>query len=285
LPAGRCRGRPRAGATQATAAISAAAAFGVEKAVPLCADDEAEAENEVAAMEFEDDHQLEDTLPSFRLNGDPPALEEWRKIFLAQKPVKYPKKTILIRQGEHDGKIYYLIDGLVEYTYTDKTGAEKLMEIMGAGSVLNLQPLFGGNAALGDFVTLEESKIASIKKDDLYRHMENDKRLAEELLEEMAKIISGLMRQIWINAENTNRRTEQVICLLAENRLRHNPGAKTLLLRFSQSDLARITRTTRVTITKILRDLKQKGFVETAYGGILIKDFEGLKKRVRNREP
>ncbi|MDR3294448.1 MAG: Crp/Fnr family transcriptional regulator [Clostridiales Family XIII bacterium] len=236
-------------------------------------------------MEFEDDHQLEDTLPSFRLNGDPPALEEWRKIFLAQKPVKYPKKTILIRQGEHDGKIYYLIDGLVEYTYTDKTGAEKLMEIMGAGSVLNLQPLFGGNAALGDFVTLEESKIASIKKDDLYRHMENDKRLAEELLEEMAKIISGLMRQIWINAENTNRRTEQVICLLAENRLRHNPGAKTLLLRFSQSDLARITRTTRVTITKILRDLKQKGFVETAYGGILIKDFEGLKKRVRNREP
>ena len=49
------------------------------------------------------------------------------------------------------------------------------------------------------------------------------------------------------------------------------------MIGLSQIDLARITKTTRVTVTKVLSELKQKGIVKTTYGGLIVTDLEALR--------
>jgi CRP-like cAMP-binding protein len=217
------------------------------------------------------------TKPAFRINSKHKSSRLWEKIFLSKKPRTYPKGSIIVSQSEENNNIFYLISGLIEYTYNDKTGAESLMEVLGEGSMLNLQPVFGKNSSIATFAALTESSISSLSKDEMWEYMSKDKCLVEELLEEMAIIVGGLNRQLCMSTENTNHRTKQVICMLAENQLRSNPSAKKIQIKLSQDDLARITRTSRVTIAKILSDLRQQGMIETDYGEILITDIDALK--------
>lgn len=96
----------------------------------------------------------------------------------------------------------------------------------------------------------------------------------------MAKIAGGLVRQLHVHSTNAGTRVEQVLCLLAENSPENNDD-KNVPIPLSQEDLARITRTTRVTVTKILGQLRARKLVETAYGAIIVNDLQALKAQSR----
>lgn len=222
-------------------------------------------------------------LPTFRLNSDPNALRKWRTIFMQERTYEYKKKQVLLEQGIYTDSVYYIVEGLVEYTHVDTEGNEKLIEVIGQGSIFNLQPFFGGNVTLGSFVTLVPTRVVPLKKDKLLGLL-GDKELAEELLHEMSSIVAGMTRQLWVNAESANTRIEQVLYGLAENRLLFRPEDEHALIDVAQSDLARISRTTRVTVTKALSKLKEMGVVEVQYGGILVKDLDALQNLAKLEE-
>lgn len=227
-------------------------------------------------MPFDDAHNKK-PLPNFRLNSDPNALKRWREIFLCQEGTEHGKKEVILQQGILTDSVYYIVYGLIEYTHVDKEGNEKLIEIIGQGSIFNLQPFFGGNVTLGSFSTLVPTKVVPMPKEKLLGYL-SDKQLAEELLGEMATIVSGMTRQLWAGSEAAGTRIDQVLYALAVNRLLFRPGEKHALVDVAQSDLARISRTTRVTVTKVLGKLKEEGIVEVLYGGILVRDLEALQR-------
>ncbi|MDR0852643.1 MAG: Crp/Fnr family transcriptional regulator, partial [Clostridiales Family XIII bacterium] len=202
----------------------------------------------------------------------------WEKIFHLKPPKLYAKGDVIISQGEDNQNIFYIDRGLVEYTYTDKTGAENLIEVLGEGNMLNLQPVFGKNPSIATFFALTDSKLYALSATEVREHMMKDKFLVEELLEEMAIVIGGLNRQTCISAEKSNSRLLQILFMLAENKLRKNPDIDHVRIRLSQDDLARITRLTRVTVSKILSDLRHKSIIETDYGEIVIMDMETLRE-------
>lgn len=223
-----------------------------------------------------DDDKSKKQLPSFRLNSDPSALKRWREIFLRYSAAEYAKKEVILQQGILTDSVYYIVRGLIEYTHVDKDGNEKLIEIIGQGSIFNLQPFFGGNVTLGAFSSLVPTRVVPLKKEKLLGYLA-DKELAEELLEEMATIVSGMTRQLWAGTEMAGTRIDQVLYALAMNRLLFHPHEKYAFIDVAQSDLARISRTTRVTVTKAISKLKEEGIVEVLYGGILVRDMEGLQ--------
>jgi CRP-like cAMP-binding protein len=221
--------------------------------------------------------------PLFRISSNV-RVKKWERLFLSKTPKLYKKGSVIISQGEENNNVFYLLNGLIEYTYTDKTGAENILEILGAGCILNLQPVFGKNPSIAAFTALSDCRITAIPGDEIWSLMAKDAKLVEEMLEEMAVIIGGLNRQLCISTENSYNRTLQIIYMLAANKLEETPNAAVISLRLSQGDLARITRTTRVTITKILSDLKQKGIVETDYGGIYVKNMSALTHMAQNKK-
>lgn len=217
-----------------------------------------------------------DLLPSFRISRDGQNLREWKRILLRQPDRKYAKRETIVGQGRRSPFLYLIVEGLVEYTYVDDDGNESMIEILGEGNVVNLQPLFGDNPAAGAFKALTDCRIASIGEGEVFRLVEGDCGLAKELIVEMARIAGGLVRQLHIHSASAGDRLEQVLCLLAEN----DPGGggRDILIPLSQEDLARITRTTRVTATKVLGVLKRENLVETTYGGIIVKDLDALRR-------
>ena len=222
--------------------------------------------------------------PSFRINSRFSASKRMEDIFHACEGKKYPKGSVLVAQDEKCNRIFYLSSGIVEYTYMDVNGVDNLMEILGPGNMINLQPVFGNNPSIATFAALTECYIYSISKEDLWSHMIKDEMVIQDLLEEMALIIGGLNRQLCISAEKTDKRTLQVLYMLAECLRLGDASSNEVYIKLSQDDLARMVRTTRVTISKILSSLKQKGIVDIDYGGIRVKDINQYKLLIREYE-
>ena len=213
-----------------------------------------------------------------RLNNDFSILKTWREMFLSMEPQVFQKGEIIIGQGTGVNHLYYVLDGLVQSVHTDQDGNERLIEVIGMGTLLNLRPfILSDNIALGALTALEKTTVVSIHREKVMELISKDMRLARELLEEMSLITSAITRQLLFNTVSATTRVYQVLYCLTESKLFGGSTENQVFIDLSQSDLARISRTTRVTVTKTLSKLKQGGIVDTLYGGIFVKDFLKLK--------
>lgn len=218
--------------------------------------------------------------PSFRLDSNYPPLNEWQRIFQSKERRKANKKEVIIDQGQDVKFLYYIVSGLVEYTFTCPDGTQEMLEILGAGNIFGLQPIFGKNPAIGSFIALEDSVLARMSVEELNHQMDMNPVLVKELLVELSKITGGLIRQIYEQTFCAEHRVEQAIYLLADYKSKASPTNQKISISLSQDDLARITRTTRVTVTKVLAELKRQEFIGTAYGEILVKDLNALRSKL-----
>jgi len=218
----------------------------------------------------------------FRLHTDPAAWSGWRKIFLKGKDVLFPKRIPIIEQGEEIDRLLYVISGIVEYTHTNDEGVETLLDVMGAGNVIGLQPFFQREPAIASFIAMSDVVAVSLERDEVYSNMKKDNSLALEMSVELCKILEGMVgHHISTNTTNAKRRIVDFICALCETDKGETHKDGRIFVRISQDELARVTRTTRVTIAMALRELKAEKLLETAYGGIFVNDYADLKASAR----
>ncbi len=218
--------------------------------------------------------------PIFRCNRKKESLALWKKVFLSKPAKFFPKKTTLIEQGETPNNLFYIVNGLVEYTFNFENGSQGLIDVNGDGNVVGLLPLLDKSPSRASFITVEDSSIIPVSKEEIFNYMRTDLDMANELTYEALNILSGLMTQLYSFMFRANRRIEWALYMLAEQKWMRNPDEAEVLLDISQEDLARMSRTTRVTVTKALTDLKNRKALSTSYGGILIQNMDELRKQL-----
>lgn len=215
--------------------------------------------------------------PKYRIDFESTSLMEWEKVFIEEPCRTYSKKSIIINQGDDVTCLYFIIKGLVEYTHITAEGTEELVEILGDGNLFCLQSIFGGNPSIGSFITLEDSLISSISISELKRYIDIHKNLSIELLEELSKITNGLIRQIFGQRLNAEERVEEIIyCLAKYYERRENNNNNGILIPFSQIEIAKIARTTRVTVAKVLSKLRKLKLIDTLYAGIIVYSLDEI---------
>jgi len=221
------------------------------------------------------------TKPAFRIFSRSYGTSGWADYFASKPTAVYKKRAVIVAQGEENPNIFYIVRGLVEYTNSGEDGSENILEILGPGNMLNLQPVFGHNPSIATFAALSECIIASADKNTIIKMMQQNHNLSMEMLEEMAFIIGGLNRRFAMGAERSDIRTMRVIQMISTIHRDIYKEKCPIYIRLSQSDLARIIQTTRVTISKILSDLKRKGVIETDYGGITVVNMDLLSQLIK----
>ena len=229
---------------------------------------------------FEVDEQFA-IKPSFRIFSRHSGNSGWAEFFESKPTITYPRRTAIISQGEENPNIFYIVRGLGEYTNIDENGSENILEILGPGNMMNLQSVFGHNPSHATFSALSECIIASAGKNEVMQMMRDDDALVSEMFEEMAFIIGGLSRRFTMGAERSDVRTIRVLQMIATIHRDVYKEKDPIYIHLSQSDLARIIHTTRVTISKILTELKRKDVIKTDYGGIYIINMELLNNMLK----
>lgn len=199
------------------------------------------------------------------------SLDGWKKVFMGKEKILYPRGSIIIKQGIPIERLLYIFEGTVEYSKVDEEGNEVLIDVLGANNLFMIAPLFTGTPPLGSLIAVEDTVAASISIKEIKSLMKSDFRLTEELIYDLSMKSNCQVNRIQKHhTYKVDDRIIETLCALVEQ--------QGMRLFINQEDLAKLADTTRVTVSKVFRDLKSLKIIRPIYGGIIIQDYRRLKQ-------
>ena len=204
--------------------------------------------------------------------------EELKKVLKKVKTKEYKKGEIIFFEGETGKALFMLEEGKVKLVKMKESGEEQILSILQAGSIFAEVVIFNETNYPATAIVLEKTRIAMISKDDMKALIKSIPKLALELLEIMSTRLIRAQKMVGnLGLYNTETITADILLHLATESKSMGQN-KDCVISISQQELANLIGCSRETASRILRDFKKKGLIETARKKIIIKDLTGLKK-------
>lgn len=102
-----------------------------------------------------------------------------------------PKKSIVVQEGEIGNALFVILKGSVKISYYASDGREVVLSLLHEGSIFGEMALLDKQPRSATVSTLEDSKLAQIRKADFERLLLNQPQIALKLLTE---VVSRLRR-------------------------------------------------------------------------------------------
>jgi len=169
--------------------------------------------------------------------------------------------------------LYIVIDGLVQILITSKEGRRLVTSVLGPGTVFGEESVF-------DFANRGPNYCAQAIKPSVLWKIPADK--ASELLLKHPELRLALLRTFGLRLVQVENRLEEVAYRwlperLAAEIIRQSRYAESNQIRLSHQALADILGTYRETISAILRDFREAGWVKLGYRRITILNLAALE--------
>ncbi len=169
--------------------------------------------------------------------------------------------------------LYIVIDGLVQILITSKEGRRLVTSVLGAGMVF-------GEEAVFEFDSQGPNYCAQAVKPSVLWKLPADR--TQEFLLKHATLRLAMLRTLGLRVVQVENRLEEVAYRwlperLAAELIRQSRYAGSNQIRLSHQALADILGTYRETISAILRDFREAGWVKLGYRRITILDPEALE--------
>lgn len=186
-----------------------------------------------------------------------------------QKPKTYGENQMLYQQGDMAEYVYYLKSGRVKIYIASQSGYDKALTTLTQGSLFGKASFFDGTPRTSSAKALEVCEIIAIDKQLMSKIFQMQPDFAIELLEYLSKTIQMLSAHIdWITFVQADKRIARFMC---EN---YDPMVKTVA--YTHEEIGEEIGVSRVTVSKILRQFRKYGWIDTKYRQINIKDLSAL---------
>ena len=175
---------------------------------------------------------------------------------------KYPKKTIVINEGEEGDNLFVLLKGSVKAFSMDEEGREITYGKIHAGDYFGEMSLDGGRRA-ASVSTLEPCVCAVLVRSEIDAHLAAEPGFALHLVMQLikrARVITAVAR----NMALLNVYSRLVVALETPD---YEPDAfvstsPAVLERLTHQDLASRIGASREMVSRLLKDLEKGGYIE-----------------------
>ncbi|WP_072906999.1 Crp/Fnr family transcriptional regulator [Anaerobranca californiensis] len=200
----------------------------------------------------------------------------------------YSKGSHIFLEDEKAFGVCFLIEGAVKLLKSDQFGKEHILKMVPEGSVFGEVVLFLGGNYPATALAVKDSKVAILYNEDLEKQVVSNPLLAINLI----KIISTRLRIAQDKIKelallDAKRRLYNLILRWAEAKCYGCTGCikcikcsndKIIIdMKLTQQEIAELIGTTRETVTRTLKELKDKGIIEFKKGKIILLALDRLK--------
>ena len=209
--------------------------------------------------------------------------EDYESLNLVHNFIIADKNAYIYFDAQDINKLYFIKDGHVKIGNTDDEGNEIVREILMPGDVFGQFSLQRNNLQ-GEFAQAykEEVAICSFTIEDFTRLLNNRPELAIHFTK---KIVQKLKRVDYrlINLLQKDARTRVLYFFwsLAQQQQDARLNAFTIDNYFTHEDIARLTGTSRQTVTTLINQFTSEGLIEVDRKEIRIKDIKLLQKEAK----
>ncbi len=191
--------------------------------------------------------------------------------------MKQPDKKELIHfSDDAANKIYFVKAGKVKISKYSEGGQEIILAILGPGEIFGELAITGHSS--GDEVAeiMEDAVICEINTNDIYKMLETNPQFNLQI----TKLIGFKLKKIQNRFESLcfrsapDRIKEFIKELAAEHGEKTGKeGEIAVKLNLTHEDIAKLTATTRQTVTSVFNELEKQGVIEYSRKQILIKNI------------
>ncbi|MGY5353090.1 response regulator [Wenyingzhuangia sp. IMCC45533] len=182
----------------------------------------------------------------------------------------YAAKENIYKEGEHVHFVYFIEKGSVKtYKYNDD-GKEYITAVYKEGQFFGFQPVFEERTYDEVSETLENTVLTKISKSDFLTLIYENREVAQQFMSMISKTLSAKEEDLMLMAYSSVRKrvSKKLQELLA------GTDEITLL----RTDLAKLTGTTKESLTRTLTEFKNSNIIKTEGKKIILVDRSKLQK-------
>lgn len=192
------------------------------------------------------------------------------------------KKEILFHKGEEGTTLYVIISGKIKVVLPSPLGEEVVLAVFTDSDFFGEMALLDGMPRSAAAVALEDSELFVLTQSDFVAFLQNNPDAIRAILRSLSlrlrKTDDLLQDTCFLNVSG---RLAKKLVQLVEEHGGQEENMASFELSLTQTDLARMVGTSRESINKELRMLREKGLVSMQGGTFIIHNMQRLKRRIR----
>jgi CRP/FNR family cyclic AMP-dependent transcriptional regulator len=223
--------------------------------------------------------EIRDMLKRIRLFSELGDDELTQIASIAQRRRHDPHKVI-VRQGDVNGDMYYVVKGLLKVTACDSHGREIVMNLLKSGDSFGEIALLDGRARSATVTTIDPCELLEIRRADFFRLLARFPSINTALLMAMAQLVRRLTERAEDNAFlDVRARLAKWLGDLADNHgTPLGPRQVALSVKLSQQELGDMVQATRESVNKCLREWTKEGIIQQNGRQLIIEDRQRLRE-------
>lgn len=176
----------------------------------------------------------------------------------------YKKNQTIFVEGSFPRGVFCLNRGKAKVYALGDEGKEQIVHIAKAGEVIGFRAMLSGEPYKLSASTLEDSNICFVSKDDFLNMLDTIPSLRNSLIQELSKELGE--RAIFITnlAQKTVRERLAYSLIILSDVYGEEP------INLSREDLANFVGTATETLIRLLKELKEDGYIDTQTRKIFI---------------
>jgi len=185
------------------------------------------------------------------------------ELFAAARPVKLATDQMLFLAGDPGDGCYLIDEGLLKVTMVSAAGGERILAILGAGSMVGELSMIDGAPRSTSVGAVRESALRFVSREHFHAFVDRNPEAYRHIMSVLSKRLRDTNSVVVAASFLTLKgRVARALMNLADA-FGHDVGGGRIVIRqkVSQSDLAAMTGIARENVSRILNEWKRVKFV------------------------
>jgi CRP-like cAMP-binding protein len=190
----------------------------------------------------------------------------------------YKKDNMILIEEEIGSTMFIILEGRVKISRISDDGREVILSILSEGDFFGEMSILDGQNRSANVVTLEDSKIMVVRREDFLQMLHDYPQIAINLLKELAQRLRRSDAQIKsLSLQNATGKVASTLLRIADDSGKIHLGQVEIPRLPPQQDLANMAGTSRETISRVLKALTKQGYLKKEGSRLIIKDYESFR--------
>ncbi len=178
-------------------------------------------------------------------------------------PYSYSKGEFIVMEEMEGQQCYFITHGSVKITRSSKEGREVILAILTAGEFFGEMSLLDGETRSANVLTLEETKVLALNRNDFMATLEEYPRISIQLLKELTiRLRKSDLQIASLTLSDAEKRIGLCILRLAGEQGTIRQGHVKIKKFPFQHDIANMAGTSRETVSRTLVLFEQNGLIQ-----------------------
>lgn len=185
----------------------------------------------------------------------------------------YPKNSVILFEDDPGDALYVVRQGQVKVVLIGEDGREVILSVLGEGDFFGEMALIDDEPRSAHVIAMSDSTLLVLRREDFQGLLLQTPGIALAMLRELTRRLRRVDEKVGsLVLLDVNGRVARLLLDLAEE-----AGGERITRRLTHHTIAQMIGSSRETVSRTMRELVDKGFIEVSRRDIVIRDRSALE--------